>query len=134
MPTASDLAYLDASALLKLVVEEPQSAALRVALGSWPRRASSRIVVVEVVRAARRRALSAERLALRLLANIALLEDDNRLLASAALSEPADLRTLDAIHLASALRLRRNLAAFVSYDERQLAAAAAAGLPVASPH
>ena len=134
MTTASDLAYLDASALVKLVVEEPESAALRVALGSWPRRASSRIVVVEVVRAARRRALSTERLALRLLANIALLEDDNRLLASAALSEPTDLRTLEAIHLASALRLRRNLAAFVSYDERQLAAAAAAGLPVASPH
>jgi predicted nucleic acid-binding protein len=47
--------------------------------------------------------------------------------------EPVALRALDAMHLATALRLRSQLAAFVSYDPRQLEAAEVLGLPVASP-
>lgn len=47
--------------------------------------------------------------------------------------DPAGARTLDSIHLASALRVRAVLSAFVSYDRRQLEAAEAVGLPVASP-
>lgn len=43
------------------------------------------------------------------------------------------LKSLDAIHLTSALRLRRELVAFVAYDKRLLAAAEQAGLPVAAP-
>ena len=133
MPTASDVAYLDASALVKLVLEEPESAALRKALRRWPRRASSRIALVEVVRAVRRRAQAAEPLALRLFGGVVLLADDDHILAAAAVLDPAGLRALDAVHLTSALRLGPGLAAFVSYDGRQLEAAEALGLPVTSP-
>jgi predicted nucleic acid-binding protein len=48
-------------------------------------------------------------------------------------SSLSPLRALDAIHVASALRLGGALSAFVSYDRRQLEAAAALGLPTASP-
>lgn len=45
----------------------------------------------------------------------------------------APLRTLDALHLASAVLLREALAAFVAYDDRLLAAARAADLDVHTP-
>jgi predicted nucleic acid-binding protein len=61
------------------------------------------------------------------------LVDTNRVLVGATLLEPQTLRTLDAIHVATTYRIRTVLAAFVSYDARQLAAAEALGLPVASP-
>jgi predicted nucleic acid-binding protein len=54
-------------------------------------------------------------------------------LSKAASVKPVTLRTIDAIHLASALVLRRELTAFVSYDKRLHAAAKEAGLPTASP-
>jgi predicted nucleic acid-binding protein len=57
----------------------------------------------------------------------------DEILVAAAHLEPPTLRSLDAIHLATALRLGDALAAFVSYDERLLAAAAQLGLPTASP-
>lgn len=132
-PTGSSVAYLDASALFKLIVEEEESEALRRALREWPRRASSRIAVVEVVRAVRRRTQTAEPFARRVLAHVALLKVDDRVLMTAALLDPGPLRALDAIHLASALRLGVDLDAFVTYDARQLEAAAVRGLPTASP-
>jgi predicted nucleic acid-binding protein len=76
---------------------------------------------------------AAEPFALRLLARVVLLEDDDRTLAAAALLDPVDLRALDAIHLTSALRLGPALGAFVTYDVRQAEAASALGLPVESP-
>jgi predicted nucleic acid-binding protein len=127
------IAYLDASALVKLAIEEEESETLRRALRAWPRRASSRVAVVEVVRAVRRRKQTAEPLARRVLAHVALVRVDDRVLAAAALLDPLALRALDAIHLASALRLGADLDAFISYDGRQLEAAAALGLPVTSP-
>ena len=55
------------------------------------------------------------------------------MLSKAAGGRPPTLRVIDAIHLASALAIRRELTAFVAYDKRLLAAAKAAGLPTASP-
>ena len=133
MPTGSSIAYLDSSALFKLVVEEPESRALRDALLQWPRRASSRIAVVEVLRGVRRRDAGAELLARRVLSNVALIAVGNRVLVVASTLGPPALRSLDAIHLASALRLGADLTAFVSYDARQLEAAAALRLPVSAP-
>ncbi|HZN21401.1 MAG TPA: type II toxin-antitoxin system VapC family toxin [Gaiellaceae bacterium] len=132
-PTGSELAYLDASALVKLVRDEPQSDALRQAVRAWPRRASSRIVVVEVIRAVRRADARLEPSAARALSGVSLLLLSDHVLRVAALLDPAGVRTLDSIHLASALRVRAVLSAFVSYDRRQLEAAEAVGLPVASP-
>ena len=133
MPTGSDVAYFDASALHKLVVDEPESEVLREAARAWPRRVTSRLAVVELIRGVRRADPPREPAARRLLGHFTLLVDTNRVLVGATQLEPQTLRTLDAIHVATASRIRPVLAAFVSYDARQLAAAEALGLPVASP-
>lgn len=133
MRTGSDVAYFDASALHKLVVGEAESEALRQAARAWPRRVTSRLSIVELIRSVRRADPALEPAARRLLARVVLLADTNRVLAGATQLEPQTLRALDAIHVITALRVRSALAAFVSYDRRQLEAAEALGLPVASP-
>lgn len=133
MPTASDVAYFDASALHKLVVTEPETEALRHETRAWGRRATSRLAVVELIRSVRRADPALEPAARRLLRGVSLLADSNRVLLHATQVEPPRLRTLDAIHVATAYRIRVVLAAFVSYDARQLEAAEALGLPTASP-
>ncbi len=133
------LFYLDASALVKLVHAEPESTGLRAYLDEADL-VSSELVLTEVPRAVRRAAahdteLPAELLIERtaeLLEAVALLPLDRALLAAAgALAEPA-LRALDAIHVAAAIDLAP-IDAFVSYDERQSAAARLAGLRTSAP-
>ncbi|HET9460353.1 MAG TPA: type II toxin-antitoxin system VapC family toxin [Gaiellaceae bacterium] len=133
MRTGSDVAYFDASALHKLVVTEPETEALKQETQAWPRRATSRLAVVELIRSVRRADPALEPAARRLIGGVTLLADSNRVLLDATQLEPQTLRTLDAIHVATALRVRSALAAFVSYDRRQLEAAEALGLPTASP-
>lgn len=133
MRNVSDVAYLDASALAKLSLDESHSAALGQAIRSWRHLASTRLAVVEVLRAVRRRDPAAEPTARDVLSHVALVAVSDRVLFDAAQLRPVGLRSLDAIHLASALRLDRRLGLFVSYDRRQLEAAAALGLPTASP-
>ena len=130
----SEVAYLDSSALVKLALVEDESEALWRALRSWPRRVTSRLAVVEVLRAVRREDVAREPLARGILARVALAAMTDGILAQAVQLEPATIRSLDAIHLATAQRVQSGLAAFVSYDKRQLEAAEALGLPVASPH
>ena len=67
-----------------------------------------------------------------MLSRIALVPLDDRVLSAAAEVEPAGLRSLDAIHLATALSLF-GLGSFVTYDQRLLAAASAAGLRAMAP-
>jgi len=131
--TGSDVAYFDASALHKLVVTEPETEALKQETQAWPRRATSRLAVVELIRSVRRADPALEPAARRLIGGVTLLADSNRVLLDATQLEPQTLRTLDAMHVATALRVRSALAAFVSYDRRQLEAAEALGLPTASP-
>jgi predicted nucleic acid-binding protein len=133
VPIASDAAYLDASALVKMVIEEAETEALRAALRAWRRHVSSRIVIVEVVRGVTRRDPEKVELARRVLERLVVLGLRGPVLVSAARLEPPTLRAIDAIHVASAARLGRSLAAFVSYDALQLEAARALGLPTASP-
>jgi len=133
VPTASDVAYLDASALVKLVLPEDETNALRLALERWPRHATSKVAVVEVLRAVLRRDATVEPRARHVLTRLSLLAIADRLLIAAAAVQPPELRSIDALHVASALRLGGALAAFVSYDARQLEAAAVLGLPTASP-
>lgn len=133
MPIRSDVAYLDASALVKAIIDEVETEPLRLALGAYARHASSRVVVVEVLRGVTRRDPSKEPLARRVLGALVLLGVSGRILLTASTLDPPTLRSLDALHVASAARLGRSLAAFVSYDARQLEAAAALGLPVTSP-
>lgn len=132
MRSGSSVVYLDSSALVKLAADEPESPALREAVAHWPRRTSSRLAAAEVLRAAQRRGDAAVEPARRVLAGVALMSVDRRV-ADAVGVEPLTLSTPDALHVASARRLGARLDAFVSYDVRQLEAAAALGLPVSSP-
>jgi uncharacterized protein len=133
------LFYADASALVKLVRDEPESDALRAYLEDADV-ISSELVLTEIPRAIRRAAADDPQLPLdtlleragELLDAAALLPLDRALLITAGgLDEPA-LRALDAIHVTSALDLVP-FDAFVSYDERQSAAARLAGLRTIAP-
>ena len=127
------VAYLDASAFVKLVKDEPESAALNAALEAWPRKSSSALLEVEGPRAARRTNPLAYDAARALLAGMELLEIDADIRRAAAdLSDPG-LRSLDAIHLATALSLGERCGAFFGYDDRLIAAARAHGLTVTVP-
>jgi len=133
------LVYADASALVKLVRDEPESAALRAFLADTDV-ISCELVLAEVPRAIRRAAARDPDLSLDLLIERAgeLLEalalapvDRGLLLAAGAVAEPA-LRTLDAVHVIAAAGLAP-LDAFVTYDERRGAAARLAGLRTVVP-
>ena len=125
-------AYYDSSALVKLVLEEADSQALRAYVDRDPGGASCALARVEVVRVARAYGPSAIRQAQASVDRFRLLDLDDELLNSAALL-PAPVRTLDAIHLAAALSLGSELSALVTYDERMARAARELGLEVVSP-
>ena len=122
--------FLDSSALVKLVVPEPETDALIAFLGV-PRRpvVISEVAVTEVTRAARRVGADASDA----LAECEIVLLRSELLLAAARLDPPGLRTLDAIHLVTALGLADRLDVFVAYDQRLLAAAGEHGLVVAPP-
>ena len=133
------LFYVDASALVKLVRDEPESDALRNFLAGADL-VSSELVLVEVGRAIWRAAGDDPALPVEVLVEragevldaVGLLPLDRALLeAAAAITEPA-LRALDAIHVTSAIDLSP-LDGLVTYDVRQGAAARLAGLRTLSP-
>lgn len=126
-------AYLDSSAGLKLIVDEPESEPLRTWLAERPARASSALFRTELLRAARRSMANRVARAREVIANVTLLAIDEPLLEIAAHLDPPALRSLDAIHIATALRLGDELHALVTYDQRMIEAAERLGLPVASP-
>jgi len=124
--------YLDSSAIVKLVVREPETAELVKAIHADPDVVSSHIAWTEVVIATRRAGRSTAR-AERILDGIALVPVDDAILRGAATLGPNDLRTLDAIHLATAVSLRPDVGTIVTYDVRQARAASALGLEVWAP-
>ena len=133
------LFYVDASAVVKLIVDEPESEALRTFIAGADL-VSSELILTEVPRAIQRASARDEHLPLdalmsragQTLDSLALQPlDRGLLLAAGALAEPM-LRTLDAIHVAAAADLAQ-IDAFVTYDERQAAAARLAGIRTMSP-
>jgi uncharacterized protein len=128
--------YLDTSALMKLIRREPESDALADWLDGqtpvpW---VSSALVEVELPRTLRRIEPSLLADVPAILARVARYEVDEVVRAAAAAHPDATLRSLDAIHLATGDAVfGTQLTAFVTYDERLLTAAAAAGLPTAAP-
>ncbi|MEK6719682.1 MAG: type II toxin-antitoxin system VapC family toxin [Chloroflexota bacterium] len=126
------LAYADASALVKLVVDEPESAALLRWFLEAEHVATSRIGVIETIRASERRSHDRGHRD-RVVEDLVVIEVDQAIARMASSMQPPELRTLDTIHLATALRLLPDLAAFVTYDDRQAAAARRIGLPVIRP-
>lgn len=125
--------YVDASALAKLLVDEREGDDLRAFLAPIPRQATSIIGRVEVERTVARRAPGRLAHVAGLLDDLVIVGLEPEIAAAAATIGPATLRTLDAIHLASAAALGADLEAFVTYDRRQAEAARALGMPVASP-
>lgn len=126
------LAYLDSSAFVKLVVAEPESAALRTWLHgrSWT---SSALLPAEVLRAARFHGEKTVERARRLIGRGELLRLSPALLTLSASLGPVELRTLDAIHLAAAVVLGDQLGSVVTYDERMAEAARRLKIPVSAP-
>ncbi|MDP2710927.1 MAG: type II toxin-antitoxin system VapC family toxin [Solirubrobacteraceae bacterium] len=127
------MAYLDTSAYLKVVLDERESAALREELSRWPARVSSRLLIVESLRACTRYGPELVERARAGLADVALLPMDDELLLAAGQLQPPGLRSLDAIHLATALSIRDRVGVLLCYDTRLADAARAAGLPIARP-
>lgn len=126
------VAYVDASALTKLVLEEPDSVAMRGWYVENEHVLCSRIGIVETRRAVGRHLHDPAHLDL-ILRSVEVVEFDVDIAREAAAVGPPSLKSLDAIHLASAVRLGAVVDAFVTYDDRLAAAARAAGLPVVRP-
>jgi predicted nucleic acid-binding protein len=125
--------YLDSSAIVKLVVREPESDALRRHLRRRRVLVSSGLARTEVLRAllpGGEPALAAGR---RALARIDIVRVHDRVLNLAATLQPVELRSLDAIHLATALRLGADLSEIVTYDDRMASAARMMGYKVSVP-
>jgi predicted nucleic acid-binding protein len=127
--------YLDSSALVKLAVAEPETAALAAYLAARADQAlvSSALHRAEVLRAIWRSEPGALPRAQRIIRRISLVSLTHELLDNAGTVPPGDLPATAAIHLASALAIKRDLTVFVCYDRPLAAAAEAAGLPVAAP-
>jgi predicted nucleic acid-binding protein len=128
------LVYLDTSAFVKLVIPEPETAALIAALPTKARLVASEILEVEALRAVRRVAGEDGATAARAqLAGIRLLPLTDQIRGRACELEPPTLRSLDALHLATALDLGELLACIYAYDARMAGAASDAGLRVRAP-
>ena len=125
--------YVDSSAIVRLVIAEPESKALRRYLARRQPLVSSALARTEVTRALLPSGPEAVARGDEALRRIQLLRVNDRVLNEAGRLEPAVLRSLDAIHLASAAQLRPRLKQIVTYDEWMAAAAEAAGWSVESP-
>lgn len=131
--SAERATYLDASALVKLVAREPESAALRHFLRGKHPLVASALVLAEVSRAVMHLGPDRARRARDVVASIELIRVSDRILATAGALQPAEMRTLDAIHLATAQGLDQELARVVTYDDRMANAATSLGMSVLSP-
>ena len=126
--------YVDSSAIVKLAVAEPESTALRQYLSRRRPLVSSTLAQTEVARALMPSGPEAVARGEFVLRRIQLLRVNDRVLTEAGQITPTELRSLDAIHLASARQLGASVRQIVTYDERMAEAAKACGWAVSSPH
>ncbi len=131
--SAERAVYLDSSAIVKLAVRELESAALRRYLSRRRVLVSSALARAEVARAILGLSQDVARRSDAVFTTLSLMRLSDRLLTAAGSLQPATLRTLDAIHIATALQIREQLLSIVTYDDRLRDAARALGLRVASP-
>ena len=130
---SADAWYLDSSALVKTVIEEPESSALLEWLVTKERQVACDLVRVETVRAVRASDPAAVPRARAALSTLTLIRLDDDVYETAADLDPPMLRSLDALHLAAALSLGPDLAGVVTYDTRMTEGARALGLTVEAP-
>jgi uncharacterized protein len=131
--SASKATYLDSSALVKLAVREPESAALRRYLRRRRPLVTSALARTEVARALLSLGPDAVQRGHDVLTRVDLVRINDRVLDAAGGLLPVELRSLDAIHLATAQRLGVDLARIVTYDDRMAEAANHLGMTVARP-
>lgn len=125
--------YLDSSAIVKLAVREPETDALRRHLRRRRTLITSALARTEVLRAllpGGERAVSAGHL---VLSRFDLVRVNDQVLGGAGVLLPVELRSLDAIHLATAGRIGRDLSEIVTYDHRMALAARELGYKVSTP-
>jgi predicted nucleic acid-binding protein len=131
--SADKATYLDSSALVKLAVREPESMALRRYLRRRRPLVASALARTEVPRALLPLGPEAVRRGHDVLARVDLVRINDRVLDAAGALLPAELRSLDAIHLVTAQQLGADLARIVTYDDRMAAVANHLGLTVTRP-
>ena len=129
---SGSVAYVDSSAYLKLLFQEPESATFETMLTEWPEIVSSELLDIEMHRAAYREGVpAADCDALLDAVDLIVLDDDIRRRARR-IGEP-NLRAGDAVHLATAASLGAALGVLFVYDVRLLASALLEGLPAWAP-
>lgn len=125
--------YLDSSAIVKLAVREPETDALRAYLRRRRTLITSALARTEVLRALLPAGEGAMAAGQRVLSRIDLVRVNDQVLGGAGVLLPIELRSLDAIHLATAGRIGRDLGEIVTYEQRMAFAAQRMGFKVASP-
>lgn len=125
--------YLDSSAIVKLAVREPESLALRRYLRRRRPLISSALARTEVLRALLPAGEAAITRGRAVLGRIDLVRVNDRILGAAGVLRPPELRSLDAIHLATASELGDDLSALVTYDDRMVTAAKQLGYRIVQP-
>lgn len=131
--SAERATYLDSSAVVKLAVREPESAALRRSLRKRRLVVTSALTRVEVARALLPFGPAVVGRGAEVLRRIGMIRINERILAAAGTLLPAELRSLDAIHLATAVQLGEDLGRVCTYDVNMANAARAIGLTVIAP-
>lgn len=131
--SAERATYLDSSAIVKLAVEEPESAALHRYLRRRRSLVSSSLARAEVARALLPVGEAGVRRGHDVLARLELIRISDRILTAAGALRPAELRTLDAIHLATAQQLGGDLRRLITYDDRVRTAAEMIGCAISAP-
>lgn len=126
--------YLDTSALGRVVLDEPDSAAIGAALAEFDAVVSSRLLRIELHRVGLRTGIAREEIEA-WLAGVSLVPMDDAMLSAAEAISPASVATLDAIHLATALQLaaERHVASIMTFDVRLAEGAREHGLAVIAP-
>jgi predicted nucleic acid-binding protein len=125
--------YLDASAIVKLAIDEAESVALRRFLRRRRPLVSSALSRTEVVRALLLEGDAGVTRGRAVLGRLEIVRLNDRVLNTAAELHPPELRSLGAIHLATALQLGRDLGPVVTYDDRMVEAARQLGMKTVSP-
>ncbi len=125
--------YIDSSAIVKLAVAEPESAQLRRYLRRRGSLVVSALAKTEVGRALMPQGPAAVRRGSDVMARLDLIRVSDRVLTDAARIMPADIRSLDAIHLATIGQLGSKVIRVLTYDERMSSAVRAMGLTVVAP-
>ena len=125
--------YLDSSAIVKLAVREPESLALRRYLRRRRPLVSSALARAEVLRALLPAGEDAMARGRAVLQRVDLVRVNDRILNAAGVLHPPHLRSLDAIHLATAQELGGDLSALVTYDDRMVTAAKHLGFRIVQP-